>query len=119
MLVRRRVEDHLGTKLREHAVQPGDVGDVAQHGADAGRQPLVGEQVGDGVQVVLTAFVEHQGVRPQGGNLQAQFGADRTAGAGDQHPSAHQELAQRRFVEADRGARQQILDGQSPNLIDA
>ena len=70
----------------------------------------------DGVEVVFAVIDQNQqgGMAP--GNLPAQLGADRAAGAGDQDPSLVDQAVDRLPFQLDLRPRQQILDGDRPQI---
>ena len=82
----------------------------------AERRLAILELQADGVQAVLVALEHHQRGRLQLGDLPAQLRADRAAGAGHHHPPAVDQALERRRIEADRRAREQVFDRQAADL---
>ena len=116
VLVRRRVEDDLGFELTHHLFDTNRIGDVADHRVQA--EPLVRilELDTNRVQAVLVALEHHQRGRLEPGNLPAQLGPDGSAGAGHHDATASDQVLERRRVEANGCAGEQVLDRQVPDF---
>ncbi len=118
MLVRGGVEDDVGAVEREDRVDARRVGDVGDHGVERHAVLAVAQFQVQRVQPVLVA-VEHDARRRiHRGNLPAQLAADGATSAGDEHTPSGNQPAQRRVVEADRGARQQVLEPERPDVTE-
>ena len=116
VLVGGGVKDDLRTVLDHHSVEPGDVGHIADNGVNEASCPRVGEICRNGEQTVFVALVENQVGRKEGGDLATKLRPDRSAGASHHHSATLDEPPQRPVIEADRCAREQVLDCQVADL---
>ena len=91
MLVGGGVEHHVRSVLVEHGVHLATVADVGQHLDD----DVVAKFAGDVVEVGLVVVEQDQPLGIAGEHLAGDLGADRTAGAGDQHPPTGQDRPDR------------------------
>ena len=110
MLERGRVEDHLRAAGLEQLGDELGVADVAEHRVVRVQQGPAREAELDGVQGGLVAVEHDQLGRVEPRDLAAQLGADRAAGAGDQHPLAGEVRRDRPQVGVDHVAPEQVGD---------
>ena len=96
-----------------------DVRHVANHAVHRRFHAAVGQIVRDGVEAVLVALVENQLRRLERTNLTAELGADRAARTGDEHAFALDEPTTVLGVQRHLAAREQILNRQGTDLLDA
>ena len=108
VLVGRRVEDDLGPMLQEHLEHPMPVADV---GEDR-RGPRPVERHQQVVQVRLVVVEQRQQLRLEAPDLARDLGADRAAGAGDQHALAAQQIPHGGQVRLHLPAPEQVFDAQ-------
>ena len=110
VLVGGGVEDDRRAVLGDHLPHPLLLLAVGQHRHGGADVAILLELAPDLEQVVLGVVDEHQPVRPDAGDLPAQLGADRAAGAGDEHDLARQVGADPLQLLAHRLAAQHVLD---------
>ena len=116
VLVGGGVEDDRGAVLGEHLPHPLLLLAVGQH-RDRGADVAVLLELADDLeQVVLGVVHQHQSPRAHPRDLAAQLGADRAAGAGDQHDLAGQVGADPLELLADRLAAEHVLDADLAQL---
>ena len=109
MLVRRGVEDHVGLLAREQIVDQRRVLDVADDARDRQQRKVVGERRAD---LVNRGFrdVEKDELRgTEAGDLPAELGADRPAGAGHQRNAIAEPFGESCIVEHHRIATEQVV----------
>ena len=95
VLVGGGVEDHRRLLVGEQLLHPRGVLAVGQHRGQRAEVVLVLEVAADLEQVVLGVVDQDQPARLDAGDLAAQLGADRAAGAGDDHHAVAQVGADR------------------------
>ena len=83
---------------------------IADDGAHGERRMAILEFLRDRVQRKLGHLEEHQPRRREARDLAAELGADRAAGAGDQHRAAVEKAMQSRVVERDGVAAEQVVE---------
>ncbi len=79
------MEDHVGAVLGEHLAHPLLLLAVGQHGDGAGEVAVLLEVAADLEEVVLGVVEQDEALGRHARDLPAQLGADRAAGAGDEH----------------------------------
>ena len=117
MLVRGRVEDDVGPVALEHLAQPLAVAHVGEHGHARGEAALVDELALDVEERALGLVDEHDPRRLRARDLAAELGADRAAGAGDEHGLALDVGGDGVDVDLDRLAAEQVLDLDRADLL--
>ena len=110
VLVRRRVEDDCGPVLVEDLAHLHLVAGVGEHRGGRVEDALVDELALDLEQPGLGVVDEHEPRRADARDLAAELGADRAAGARDEHDLAGQVAGDRVEVDLDRLAPEQVLD---------
>ena len=110
VLVRAGVEDDARPLAREHLVDQRRVLDVADDRCDRQLRERVGERHLDLVDRGLGDVEQHELRRTEARDLAAELGADRAAGAGDQHHAIAEPLGEPRAVEHDRIAPEQVVE---------
>ncbi len=108
VLVRRSVEDDVGLVRRQDFVDARLVGDVADDRLQERGAVRVLQLHPDRVQAVLVALEHHQRGRDELQDLPAELRSDRPAGTRHHHAAPGDQLAQRRGVETDRRALQEV-----------
>ena len=109
MLVRGRVEDDLGPVALEDLAHLRLVLDVAEIGMRGGEAPLVHELALDLEQRRLGVVDEDEARGAEVRDLAAELGADRPAGAGDEHGLAGEVRRDGLEVDLDRLAAEHVL----------
>ncbi len=110
------MEDDGRPVLGEHLAHPLAVLAVGQH-RDAVLHVAVVDQLAlDLEQVVLGVVDQHEPLRPHARDLAAQLGADRAAGAGDEHDATGQVAAGQLRVHAHGLAAEHVLDAHVAHL---
>ena len=110
MLIRGRVKDHRRLFAREYLFDQRGMLGVADDRDHRQAGELVFQPLLDLIERVLRQLEEYQPGGPITRDLAAQFGADRTARAGDQNHPVAQPLAQARAVQYDRVAAEQVVE---------
>ena len=110
MLIRGRVKDHRRRFAREYLFDQRGMLGVADDRYHRQAGELVFQPLLDLIERVLRQLEEYQPGGPITRDLAAQFGADRTARAGDQYHPVAQPLAQARAVQHDRVAAEQVVE---------
>ncbi len=79
------MKDDVGLESLHHLEHAVALLAVGEHGLDPGEVPVSGHLTIDLEQVVLGVVEQHEQLRAHAGDLAHELGADRAAGAGDQH----------------------------------
>ena len=117
VLVRRRVEDDVGPVALEDLAQPAAVAHVGEH-RDAGAEAALVDELALDVEERALGLVDHHDPRRLGAReLAAELGADRAAGAGDEHGLVLDVRGDRFDVDLDRLAAEQVLDLDRADLL--
>ncbi len=103
-----RVEHHVGPVVIEHLVDPGRIADVGHDQVGVVQQCPTLQRELHREQRRLVAVQHDQLGRGEATDLAAQLAADRTAGAGDEHPLAGHVVGDRVQVGVDLAPTQQI-----------
>ena len=104
------MEDDLGLEALHHLEHPVALLAVGEHRLDPGEVPLRGHLAVDLEQVVLGVVEQDQQLRPHPRDLAHELGADRAAGAGDQHALVLEVGADPVELHHDRVAAEHVLD---------
>ena len=116
------MEDDVGVEALHHLQHPVGLLAVGEHGLDPGEVALLDHLAVDPEEVVLGVVEHHQQLRPDAGDLADQLGADRAAGAGDEHDLVLEVGADAVELHHDRLAAEHVLDldlAQLPGELDA
>ncbi len=116
VLVRGRMEDDRGPVLGEHLAHPLALLAVGEHRDGVEHVAVLDELTADLEEVVLGVIEQHQPARTDARDLAAELGADRAAGAGDEHDAAGQVAAYAVEVHAHRLAAEHVLDPDRAHL---
>ena len=104
------MEHHVRPVAREELGHARFVLRVADDRAHGKRRMTVAELLRDRVERELRELEEHQPRRREARDLPAQLGADRAAGAGDEHRAALEKAVQSRFIERHGVAAEEIVE---------
>ena len=110
VLVGGGVEDDARFEALHHLQHPVRLLAVGQHRLDAGEVALLDHLAVDLEEVVLGVVEHHQQPRADAGDLAAELGADRAAGAGDEDDAVAQVGADPVQLDHDRVAAEHVLD---------
>jgi hypothetical protein len=122
VLVRGGVEDDVRLEALHHLEHAIGLLAVGEHRLHPSEVPLLEHLAIDAKEVVLRVVEQHQQSRPDSGDLPAQLGADRPAGARDEHDLVLQVGAHAVQLHHHRVAPQHVLDphfAQLPGELDA
>ena len=118
VLERRCVEHDVGSDLLEQLEQPLAIADVAEQQVVAVEQRSPVNRQLDRVQTALVTVELEQRLGPESGQLSAQFAADRTSGAGDQHPLAGDVSSNGIGVDVGRAPTEEVGLGDRSDIAD-
>ena len=104
------MEDDVGLEALHHLEHPVRLLAVGEHRLDAGEVALLDHLAVDLEEVVLGVVEHHQQARLDLGDLAAELGADRAAGAGDEDDAVAQVGADPVELADDRVAAEHVLD---------
>ena len=104
------MEDDVGLEALHHLQHPVRLLAVGEHRLDAGEVALLDHLAVDLEEVVLGVVEHHQQPRLDAGDLAAELGADRAAGAGDEDDAVAQVGADPVELDDDRVAAEHVLD---------
>ena len=107
------MEDDVGREALHHLEHAVGLAAVGEHSLDPGEVPLLEHLAVDLEEVVLGVVEQDQELRVDLGDLTAELGADRAAGAGDEDDAVAQVGADAVELTHDRVAAEHVLD---PNL---
>ncbi len=110
VLVGARMEDDARPLAGQHLLDQRGVLDVADDRRQRQLRKAVGERRLDRIDRRLGQVEQHELGRTVAGDVAAELGADRAAGAGDHHHAVAEPFAETRIVEDDRIAAQQVVE---------
>src|SRR5205085_5691339 len=110
------VEDDLRAVLGEHLAHPLLLLAVGEHGHGAGEVTVLLELATDLEEVVLGVVEQDEPARRHAGDLAAELGADRAAGARDEHRLAAEVPAEPLELHAHGLAAEDVLDADVAHL---